>query len=162
MWPPQYCLCKAWWISATIFSEYMQRAKQGAKQGMIGSSNSWMWPGRFTFQLILCFIQSLIPETELLTVVVAYCHTSWKQIWASLPLTMCLRPPGTSQMVVPFGQHRLLITLDLWFWSQRPRTSLWFCWTTLAYSTHFHWLTPSYVCLMLCLSQKYIALVFFP
>lgn len=37
---------------------------------------------------------------------------------------MCLQPPGTSQMVVPFGQHCLLNTSDLQFWSQRPHISV--------------------------------------
>jgi len=106
-------------------------------------------------------IQSLMPATELLTVVVVYCPDSLKPTWASSPLPMLLRPPGRLQMVVPFGQHCLLVTLDLQFWSQRPRIS-WCCWIMPAYSTHFHWLTPSCVYLTLCFSQKYIALVFFP
>lgn len=142
------------WIYAKCWTR--SKARDDRSQQLLNLTWKVFFPIDFVFYSVLD------AETELLTVVPAYCHISWIQIWASPPLTMCLRPPGTSQVVVPFGQHHLLITSDSQFWSQRSHISLSFCWTMLAYSMHFHWLTSSYIHLLLCLSQKYVASVFFP
>lgn len=94
--------------SMEVSATFSLNIRKGPKKAKASSSNSWIRARRFTFQLTLYFIQSLMPETEILTVAVAYFRISWKQVWASPPLTVCLRPPSTSQMVVPSGQQCLL------------------------------------------------------
>lgn len=151
MWPPQYCLCKAWQRPATIFFECRQRAEQGAKQAMIDSSQWFLiWPRRFTSQLILLFCSVLDGRNRAIRVVVGHCLICQNQSWAS--------PPRVARGGTLWPA---LITLDLQFWSHRPHNSLHFCWTMLYYSMHFHWLAQSCVYLMLCLPQKYLD-VFFP